>query len=130
MKTRRQFVMAGTAGALLPVAATAGLADAAAPTLRRLGGMPAQCEFERLSGQAFRLAGGGTVTLERVNTSAIQHRGLEQFTLVMRGSPAQTVPAGLHELHHPDTGAISLHLSPSGNRGGEALYRADLSLML
>ena len=133
MKTRRQFVMAGTAGALIPLATTAAVLPGGGEgrsVMRRLGGMPAQSVFERLAGQAFSVGGGGTLTLDAVRPCGAGQKRLEQFTLVMRGHPSRSLEAGLHELRHPDTGRIALHLSPSGARRGAPLYRADISLIV
>lgn len=133
MNTRRHFVMASTAGALWPAVSGAALTapegTGAAALPRRLGGLPAQAAFESLQGASFRMRAGGTLTLDRV-TARASRQPIEQFTIVLRGSPSQQLDEGLYELHHPATGRFALHLMPSGRQGAARLYRADLSLLV
>lgn len=137
MNARRQFVMAGAAaGVLLPgVGASAATVQAVTGPLRgtsaqrRVGGMPAQSLFEALRGKPLGLAGGGSLTVDRVHARS-SHQPIEQFTVVLRGSPTQRLGEGRYELYHPLAGELTLHLTPSGRDGRDRLYRADLSLLV
>jgi hypothetical protein len=128
MKNRRQFLMTGAAGAMLPALA-APLAQAAAPVQRRVGGFPALSEFAALQGAPFELAElGTTVSLHKIH-SQDSGRPLEQFTLVLSGKSRQPLNAGLYELRHPKVGSFMVYLAPSGRAADRHLYRADVSLL-
>lgn len=133
MKTRRQFVIAGSVGALCPAVSVAATTATEPPRGDRLphrvGGFPAQAAFERLEGATFGVEGGGGLALEQLHVRA-SHQSIEQFTLVLKGSAAQPLQDGLYELRHPETGRFALHLAACGQQRGSPLYRADISLLV
>lgn len=134
MPTRRQFVMAsaaGAAGALLPALSVAAVPPGEAVQCRP-GGFPAQCVFEALRGESFRIAQGGeTLSLAQVHGHPLAaQQPLEQFSLVMRGGAGQALEPGVYELRHEKTGRFAMHLAPSGRDASGPLYRADISLLL
>jgi hypothetical protein len=69
------------------------------------------------------------LVLSQVSASdaAPSETALQQFTVTLQGPRALPLQAGLHMLHHPDTGAVALYLEPVAH-GEQITYDAHFSL--
>ena len=128
MSNRRQFVATTLgAGALL-----GGMAPAFATQATRVadGGFPSKTQFESLQGQALEVHAAGraraTLDLVAVSDHACCQR-IEQFSLLLRGSPEDLLSSDIYGFALPDSGRFQLRLEPSGEDARGALYRADIT---
>lgn len=134
---KRDFMVRGGGSMLagaswMPLAAQAKVSTASRDEAAR----PARHQdlWQALQGQSFgthtALGRPLTLVLSQVRTAVGPHAcsSLEQFTVSWQGPRSLPLPAGLHTLHHPETGAVAMHLEPVSH--GEAItYDAHFSLL-
>ena len=75
-------------------------------------------QFEPLVGERFSVFPEGVgprvrVRLAKVTGTRVTH-GLSRFALVFHGSSREPFGDGIHELHHPALGSLSIFMSPVG----------------
>ena len=92
-----------------------------------------QQDWQALQGQVFdtqtTLGRPLQLILSQVSASraARADTALEQFTVTLQGPRALPLQAGLHMLHHADTGPVALYLEPVAH-GEQITYDAHFSL--
>lgn len=65
----------------------------------------------------------------KARDDASAHTALQQFTVSLQGPRGLPLPAGLHTLHHPETGPVALYLQPV-QHGELITYDAHFSLTI
>jgi hypothetical protein len=108
--------------------------DASASATQAPRGQPRQQQdWQALQGQVFdtqtTLGRPVQLALSLVSASdaARADNALAQFTVTLQGPRALPLQAGLHMLHHPDTGPVALYLEPVAH-GEQITYDAHFSL--
>lgn len=90
---------------------------------------------DSLLGQSFWLMHpqAGALALTLASVIVPEHKTpdprVDAFSLVFQGALQPAVADGTYDLDHPALGRFSLHMTPAGRSGGNALYRSDFSLL-